>query len=462
MQKCKKCKKCKKYKKCKNAKMQKCKNAKMQKKNIVFDRKIITIDMETTIISTAEVQNEYMDLVKTQVSEDMLDIKGFVTAINFNIDPLIIDEQWNMLNTRRPDELIVLTPQMLERLHFSRIPNLVKKLDQLFPASRGENNEYWGDGVNVSICLAVPAGTAKKGRGGAHSAARRENNEYWGDGVNVSINLLVPSGTSKTKHGGTRSFKQIKMTKGAYKQLLMETQTDAARQVRKYYICLEELFVQYLLYQRAFELVKADRNLKVMATENKVLSDKLDCVIAQNKEVIAQNEGLARQNEGLARQNDGLARQNEGLARQNDGLSKQLEIQDKKLDVLSQILYKETDNKVVDVLSSQKQQELVVLQNKDDPETCVVLRGQKAHISSRVKRSQDQMHVVGTVESYKNPINLYNRFSEQAKKNKDSRFDVSHNKVTLKNGTTPTELLGVFNTLNEQKHDVAEQVQSAL
>ena len=397
----------------------KCKKCKNAKKNIVFDRKIITIDMETTIISTAEVQNEYMDLVKTQVSEDMLDIKGFVTAINFNIDPLIIDEQWNMLNTRRPDELIVLTPQMLERLHFSRIPNLVKKLDQLFPASRGENNEYWGDGVNVSIGLAVPAGTAKKGRGGAHSC------------------------------------KQISMTKGAYKQLLMETQTDAARQVRKYYICLEELFVQYLLYQRAFELMKAERSLEIVVTENKMLSEKLDYVIAQNKEVIAQNEEVIAQNEGLARQND-------GLARQNDGLSKQLEIQDKKLDVLSQILYKETDNKVVDVLSSQKQQELVVLQNKDDPETCVVLRGQKAHISSRVKRSQDQMHVVGTVESYKNPINLYNRFSEQAKRNKDSRFDVSHNKVTLKNGTTPTELLGVFNTLNEQKHDVAEQVQSAL
>ena len=72
------------------------------------------------------------------------------------------------------------------------------------------------------------------------------------------------------------------------------------------------------------------------------------------------------------------------------------------------------------------------------------------------------MHVVGTVESYKNPINLYNRFSEQTKKNKDSRFDVSHNKVTLKNGTSPTELLGVFNTLNEQKHDVAEQVHNAL
>ena len=194
--------------------------------------------------------------------------------------------------------------------------------------------------------------------------------------------------------------------------------------------------------------MKAGKSLQVVNFEKKVLSDKLDYVIAQNKE---QESDLQR-----------VIAQNEGLARQNEGLSEQLTIQDKKLDVLSQILYKETDNKVVDVLSSQKQQELVVLQNKDDPETCVILRGQQAHINSRVKRSQDQMHVVGTVESYKNPINLYNRFSEQTKRQKDKRFQVTHNKVVLKNGTTPTELLECFNTLNEQKHDVAEQVQNAL
>ena len=334
--------------------------------------------------------SEYLELAKTQTSEDMMDIKDFVAAINYNIDPLIIDEQWNMLNTRRPEELIPLTPQMLERLNFSKVPNLIKKLEQLFPAPR------------------------------------RENNEYWGDGVNVNIILLVPS--------ARRSSKQIRMTKGAYKQLLMETQTDAARQVRKYYICLEELFVQYLLYQRAYELTKAERCFSIVVNENKVLSGKLDYVISQN----------------------------EGLARQNEGLSKQLEIQDKKLDTLSHILYNETNNKVVDVTNNQKQQELVVLQKKDDPETCVILRGQKAHVKNRMKRSQDELHIVGTVESYKNPINLYNRFSEQTKKQKDGRFEVTHNKVTLKNGTTPTELLDCFNSLNEQKHEVADKVKRAL
>ena len=354
--------------------------------------------MEKTIIASIDAQNEYSELVKTQTSEEMLDIKGFVTATNFNIDPLIIDEQWNMMNTRRPDELIVLTPQMLQRLNFLKTPNLIKKLEQLFPASCGEKNEYWGDGVNVSIIL------------------------------------LAPSKGSRNTHGGTRTFKQISMTKGAYKQLLMETQTDSAKQVRKYYICLEELFVQYLLYQRAYELSKAERSLKAVVTENKVLSNKLDYVIEQNKEQKNYLENVIKQNEGLS----------------------------KKLDTLSQILYKESNNKVLDVESAQKKQELVVLQKKDDPQSCIVLRGQKSHLNMQMKRSQEQMHIVGTVETYRNPINLYNLFSEQTKKHKDTRFDVTHNKVTLKNGTTPVELLDVFNSLNDQKYSVAECVKNAL
>ena len=341
------------------------------------------------LIQQSETKNKYLEFVKTMNSDSMLNIKEFVMATNYNIDPLIIDEQWNMLNTKSADEMITLTPQMIERLNFSKIGNLTKKLEQLFPVTSEEKREYWGDGVNVNIVLANTNGT-KKGRGGHNS-------------------------------------KVIKVTKGAYKQLLMETQTDAARQVRKYYICLEELFVQYLLYQQAFELVKAEKSMEIVISEKKQLMTKLDIVIEQN-----------------------------------NGLARQLEIQDQKLDTLSQILYKESNNKVMDVKSTQKKQKLVVMQKKDDPESCIVLRGQKAHLNMQMKRTQDQMHIVGTVESYRNPINLYNLFSEQTKKLKDARFDVTHNKVTLKNGTTPIELLDVFNSLNDQKYSVAESVKKAL
>ena len=72
------------------------------------------------------------------------------------------------------------------------------------------------------------------------------------------------------------------------------------------------------------------------------------------------------------------------------------------------------------------------------------------------------MEVVGEVGTYKNPINLYNRFSENARRQRDECFEVNHNKVTLKNGTTPNELLDVFQNLDEQKHSVADRVKQAL
>ena len=120
---------------------------------------INTITQITHVTSDAD--NMYIDLVKEHISEDLLNIKQFIKITNYNIDPLIVDEQWAILNTRTPDEMIPLTQQMLQRLNFCRTPTLIKKLEQLFPAPRGENNEYWGDGVNVSINRDVPSGAVR-------------------------------------------------------------------------------------------------------------------------------------------------------------------------------------------------------------------------------------------------------------------------------------------------------------
>ena len=357
--------------------------------------------METKMITRDDdTQNPYLNLERQRpFLSDVLDINSFIRETNYDIDPLFVDEQWSMMNVISPFQLITLSQDMLARLNFCRTSTLIKKLEQLFPSPRGDNNEYWGDGVNVSIVLMAPDGAIKKGHGGAR-----------------------------------RMYKQIMMTKGAYKELLMETQTDAARKVRKYYICLEELFIQYLLYQRAHQIVKSERQMECMEIENKDLSMKMDLVIAQNNEVIAQNNEVLEQNK----------------------------IQQQKLDMLAKLMYKESDDKVMDVKSAQKKQELVLLQSKEDPNMCEVLRGQKTHVNYQLKRKQDQMEFVGKIDTYKNPINLYNRFSEITKKQKDERFQVQNNKVTLKNGASPKELFDLFYNLDIEKHEIAEEVKKVL
>ena len=95
------------------------------------------MDTTTAIVPVDNEQNRYIELAQARAGENMFSIQDFVRVINYNIDPLFVDEQWNMLNAQRPEELILLTAPMLERLHFSRIANLIKKLQQLFPASCG-------------------------------------------------------------------------------------------------------------------------------------------------------------------------------------------------------------------------------------------------------------------------------------------------------------------------------------
>ena len=216
------------------------------------------------------------------------------------------------------------------------------------------------------------------------------------------------------------------MTKNAYKELILESQTESARQVRKYYICLEDLFTQYLLYQRAHEIVLSTHRMEILTMENKELSNKLDHVIA-----ISEMQ------------------------------SQKLDTQSQKLDMLSKILHKETDNKVVDVTDKTKKQELMILQNKTEPTRIEVLRGQVNHLN-QVKRKRNDMEVVGKIDCYKNPINLLNRFNESIKKQGDERFSKTNNKIVLKNGSTVNDLMHVFQDLDEDKHTVANDVRKCI
>lgn len=347
-----------------------------------------------------ETVNPYIKLACSVIEQqpEMLTIQGFVNRTGYKIDALFVDEQWAMMNSQQAHEMKELTLQMLQRLKFTRNSTLVNKIEHLFPAPRVKGF-YRGDSRNVII-----------------------------------ENLAAAPAAARSKHGG-HNQRCIKMTKAAYKELLMETQTEAARQVRKYYICLEELFTQYLMYQQAHELVRSRHQMQFLQMENKELSDKLDQVISQNEHMLEQNEELKKQGK----------------------------VQLLKLDMLAQIINKETDNKVVDLNSKRKKQNLVVLQNRRYPNLYEILRGQQSHTITKTKRKHQEMNVVDTIETYMNPINLYNRFSERVKKERDERFEVKHNRVIVRDTSTTTQdLLDILHELDDEKKTIARKVYSVL
>jgi len=127
--------------------------------------------------------------------------------------------------------------------------------------------------------------------------------------------------------------------------------------------------------------------------------------------------------------------------------------------MVAQIMYNESSNKVLDVTKPQKKQELVVLQSRMNTTQCEIIRGQRNHVNQQLKRKQETMEIIGKIDTYKNPINLYNRFNEHLD---STKFDVHNNQVTLKNGSTPNDLLRIFHDLDQNKHDVAENVRNAI
>ena len=167
-------------------------------------------------------------------------------------------------------------------------------------------------------------------------------------------------------HGGhNKQILWVRMR--ALEHFVIMANTAHSFKIREFFLDLKHIMTEYNMYQMVYRIQsRVQAQLMHKDTVISKLNEKMDHMIVQNN----------------------------GLAKQNDGLAKQLDIQEKKLDTLSRIMHVESNHKVLDVKNTQKKQELVILQKKDDPETCVVLRGQKAHVNMKMKRTQDQMHIV--------------------------------------------------------------------
>ena len=239
----------------------------------------------------------------------------------------------------------------------------------------------------------------------------------------------VPDGTPKQRGGKNKQSLWIRLR--ALEHFVIMANTANSFMIREYFLDLKRIMTEYAMYQTVYQ-AKYDLSLKDTTIGN--LYSKLDHVIQQNDELLKQNKQLFGQNE----------------------------TQCAKLDMLSRLFYKDTDNKVLDVATKRKKQELVILQNKKDPSLCEVLRGQANHVNQQLKKKRNDMEIVGKIDTYKNPINLYNRFGEAIKKEGDDRFERTNNKITLKGGCTVNDLMNVLHVLEDDKHNVAVQAKECL
>jgi len=249
----------------------------------------------------------------------------------------------------------------------------------------------------------------------------------------------VPFGTPEnSRHGGAGLNKQcIWIRMRALEHFVIMANTCNSFMIREYFLDLKRIMTEYNIYQTVYrskyDLCLKDTTIGALRNDIHTLIEKSD---HQSQQLEIQSQQMQIQTE-------------------------QLKIQSQKMQMLSNILLKETDDKVVDVKDKLKKQELVILQHKTEPTRLEVLRGQLNHVN-QVKRKRNDMEVVGKIDSYKNPINLFNRFNESIKKENDDRFQKSNNKIVLKNGSTVEDFMHVLHNLDEDKHSVANNVKNCL
>ena len=256
----------------------------------------------------------------------------------------------------------------------------------------------------------------------------------------------------QVQHGGQKKKQSLWIRMRALEHFIIMANTSNSFMIREYFLDLKRIMTEYNMYQTVYrakyELWMKDSTIGEVSNEIHALLDKTD----------NQSQQLSLQSQEMQMQSQQLQVQSQQLEVQ----SQQLKVQSTKLEMLSTILMKETDNKVIDVQEKNKKQELVVLRNKNEPTRIEVLRGQVNHVNHQLKRKHNDMEVVGKIDSYKNPINLLNRFNESIKKEGDERFYKTNNKILLRNGSTAEDLMHVFRNLDEDKHDVAIKVKECL
>ena len=252
-------------------------------------------------------------------------------------------------------------------------------------------------------------------------------------------------GCAANSNGGAGLNKQsIWIRMRALEHFVIMANTCNSFMIREYFLDLKRIMTEYNIYQTVYrskyDLCLKDTTIGALRNDIHVLIEKSD---HQSQQLEMQSQQMQVQSQQL------------------DVQSQQLKIQSQKMEMLSNILLKETDDKVVDVKDKLKKQELVILQHKTEPTRLEVLRGQLNHVN-QVKRKRNDMEVVGKIDSYKNPINLFNRFNESIKKENDDRFQKSNNKIVLKNGSTVQDFMHVLHNLDEDKHSVANNVKNCL
>ncbi len=255
--------------------------------------------------------------------------------------------------------------------------------------------------------------------------------------LNVDYKILTapPGGVKRTQQGGANGNKKIyKLTPSAFKEVLINAyRTNIYRQ---YYLLLEKIMNAYNKYQIMYK----DMLLSGKDTKIDEQSKKIDDLLDENKKQSAKIDELLK-----------FARETKD---QNDELKDTVDdIKDTVDDI--KYAFEETANRSVPNPSDDNDRhEFILLQNNQDINRFVFIRGMKKFNESKIPIKYKHFKVIKR-DFNANPIQLYNQFKETIKNNfEEAKEQIKKskckNKVELKRKVQKIKFNGIqLELLNE-------------
>ncbi|CCV02461.1 hypothetical protein IIV31_089R [Armadillidium vulgare iridescent virus] len=331
-------------------------------------------------------------------SSTLLDIIQFVDTIEFPIDPVMLDQFWQSMESGKP---LYISKTMLEWMGYS---GTLRSQKQTFKGLL-DRHEIPVKELTSSMddCCLFP--DIKKDM------------------------CTLPSKASS-------QMKWMIMDPEDYKLAILKLNTKNGDMIRKYYLNLERLMKLYLKYTICFNERESERKICSLETMLIKLGLSMEEIKIQNNEQVEKI--------------DTLIDQNEELKIDVSQTNKQLNVVTEKLGIAVEDRAPRLEQKPL------RERFVLFKRNIVDADfQYYAIRGQSVYVNGRLSFYKENrypsLEIVVDIICQPNPRNLFLRFKSKVKN--DPRFIFAGNNVTC-NLEHENEMKHIFETLNEEKREV--------
>lgn len=250
--------------------------------NVVEKSIVITAPPQAVIEVPPEIYNR----------DKVLTINEFIYETKYEIKTLWIDKFWNCKNKY---ELIYLGKDIIIWMEYTgSIKTQKQNIIRILHAEFEENKDYFVFDEKYDNIIMVPETRADR-KDSRCSENQVENNEKENqpEDRNGRTFPTIPETKVKKKSNLTDDeTKHYYLTLECFKLIAMRGNSKRAKQIQRYFVNMEKLFLECALYQNKHSNLLKEREIKLLENTNSQVQNKLTFYIEKDEKNQAENQQL--------------------------------------------------------------------------------------------------------------------------------------------------------------------------